>query len=76
MGGCLAMGWVSVITGAGWGRVAVQGEVHVEELVTRERLGSLIPACERQICLATCLSHAGIREPNLSHDYTSGEALA
>ena len=24
----------------------------------------------------TCLSHAGIREPNLSHDYASGEALA
>ena len=44
-------------------------------------MGSLIPACERQVCLAnvsvstltetsarqTCLSHAGIREPNFSH---------
>ena len=26
MGGCLAMGWASVITGAGWGMGAVQGE--------------------------------------------------
>ena len=24
----------------------------------------------------TCLSHAGTREPNLSHDCASGEALA
>ena len=28
------MGWGSVITGAGWGTGAVQGEVHVEELAT------------------------------------------
>ena len=39
---------------------------------TLERLGSLVPACERQICL----SHAGTRESNLSHHCTSGEALA
>ena len=34
MGRCLAMGWGPVITGAGWGRGAVQAEVHVEELAT------------------------------------------
>ena len=28
MGRCLAMGWASAINGAGWGRGAVQGEVH------------------------------------------------
>ena len=43
--------------------------------LTWERLGSLVPACERQICLP-CLSHAGTREPNLSHDCASGETLA
>ena len=40
MGRCLAIGWAPVITGAGWGRGAVQGEVHVEELATHmERKG-------------------------------------
>ena len=30
----LAIGWAPVITDAGWGTGAVQGEVHVEELAT------------------------------------------
>ena len=39
MGRCLAMGWASVITGAGWGRGAVQGKVH--EGVNRKLSGSV-----------------------------------
>ena len=38
MGCCLAMGWASAITGAGWGRGNVQGEVH--EGVNRKLSGS------------------------------------
>ena len=45
MGRCLAMGWGSVITGAGWGRGAVQQEVHEgvnRKLVDQSGLGSQI----------------------------------
>ena len=39
MGCCLATGWASAITGVGWGRGAVQGEVH--EGVNRKLSGSV-----------------------------------
>ena len=41
-------------------------------LVCEEGQSTLTETSARQ----TCLSHAGIREPNLSHDYASGEARA
>ena len=48
--------------------------IQPEELHLRPEEGqsTLTKTSARQ----TCLSHAGIREPNLSRDYASGEALA